>query len=225
MKLQTITINGWGQNNGYLNNLIPASREIKYGHLNKINDFYAEFQNTKCDVLIGWSLGGQMAIRAVEKKIVSPKLLVLISTPFQFVNSKEIRCGITKSIYANFVREYNSDPINTLRKFSVMISRNDDNAKNILEELRKSEQKEENWKRWLFELGEFSCKDIDFKDFPKTLIIHGRDDSIVDVTNTSLFLSLIKDCKVEVFDGCGHAPHIHSHDKVSKIIQEYTNEL
>ncbi len=54
---------------------------------------------------------------------------------------------------------------------------------------------------------------------PKTFSIHGRDDTIVDVTQTGLFKSLISDYALEIFDACGHAPHLHDEARVREIIK------
>ena len=54
---------------------------------------------------------------------------------------------------------------------------------------------------------------------PATTAIHGRDDTLVDASQTSLYKSLIKNYKFEIFDSCGHAPHLHDEDRVKNIIQ------
>ncbi len=76
---------------------------------------------------------------------------------------------------------------------------------------------------WLKEL-EFSCFDVDFKDFPKTIYIWGEGDAVVNNHQNTLqykyFANKISDFKVEIIKNCGHAPHFSHKEDFLNIINE-----
>ena len=217
-----ITFSGWGQKHDSLANIFPNAENIDYKNYQNIKDLFDELEGKDCDILVGWSLGGQIALRAASNKILNPKSIILFSTPFQFVANKTIKCGIDDNLFIEFENNFVANPEKLLKQFSLLIAKNDSNFKNVARNLDNSGGKnKENWKYWLKELKKFSCQKLDFSNIPETLIIHGRDDTIVDSTQTSLFLPLIGDLTLKILDNCGHAPHLHNEDLVNKIINDF----
>jgi pimeloyl-ACP methyl ester carboxylesterase len=217
-----ITISGWGQSSDSLANVAPeGALHLDYSKFANINDFFESIKGHNPDLVIGWSLGGQIALRAISEEIINPKALCLIATPYQFVVSKEIKCAMDRDTFNLFYRNFENDPVKTIRRFATLISLNDIHAHDILVKLRQGADIEHasKWLYWLEELENFSCNSLDFSKVPKTFAIHGRDDTLVDVTQTGLFKSLIKDYTLKVLENCGHAPHLHDSIQVSKIIQ------
>ncbi|MDB2414970.1 alpha/beta hydrolase [Rickettsiales bacterium] len=213
-----VTFSGWGQQYDSLDIIAPKANHIAYGHLENIDDLFQKIGHIECDILIGWSLGGQISLRAIDKKIIKTKKLVLISTPFQFVEGRGVKGGLSSEYFTKFQSDFSDDPIKTLNQFSLLVARNDKNQKEIIKTLRKNDPEELNWKYWLNELESFSCNFINFDNIPETLIIHGREDSIVDIAQTGVFIPLIKECQRVILDQCSHAPHLHDPKYVKELI-------
>ena len=217
-----ITLSGWGMAHDALAGVVPDSAtHLDYSNFKNIDTFFSSIKGESLDVVVGWSLGGQIALRAISENIIKPKALILLATPYQFVANKEIKCAMDRDSFNLFVSGFANDPVQTLNRFITLVSLNDTKAHEILTTLRQNKTKEHagRWLYWLEELENFSCNELDFSKMPKTFAVHGRDDTIVDVTQTGLFKSLISDYTLEIFDYCGHAPHLHDEARVKEIIK------
>lgn len=217
-----VTLSGWGQAFDALANVVPnGATHIDYGNFTNITGFFESIGKQNPDIVVGWSLGAQLALRAISEGIITPSHLVLIAAPYQFVANKDVKCGMDMDSFRFFYSNFENDPVKSIKRFMTLIAQNDTNIHAILTELR-STTKTENAARWLYwldELENFSCNSLDFSQIPKTIAIHGRDDTIVDISQTGLFKSLIADYTLEVFESCGHAPHLHNAERVKAIIE------
>ncbi|MBL6664327.1 MAG: alpha/beta hydrolase [Rickettsiales bacterium] len=227
-----LTLSGWGQKFDSLKvifrnqNFDPsffAQNPIihfDYTKFNNTQDFFKEikFQNLNPKMVIGWSLGGQLAIRLIEKKIITPKTLILIAPPFQMVKDKKISTAMSKKTYEEFYQSFSTSPTKTLKQFSILTAMNDKHAKEITKTLDINDKNQENLKFWLEELKNFTCFNVDFTDFPTTIFCQGSGDMIVHPNQTQYFQARIKDFTLEQFPNCGHAPHLNDPDKVTRII-------
>lgn len=218
------TLSGWGQASDSLS--VVSSNEsthIDYSNLADIDALFDTLKLQNPDVVIGWSLGGQLALRAISEGVITPSKLVLLATPYQFVASRDLKCAMDKESFNHFYSSFEKDPAKALKRFITLISVNDTSMHDILSQLRHAAKTHQtaNWLYWLSELECFSGNMLDFSKMPATCAIHGRDDTLVDVTQTSLFKSLIKDYRLEIFDSCGHAPHLHDVSRVRRIIKEF----
>lgn len=219
---KTLTFSGWGQKHTSLQNICGNNAtHIHYAKHSSIDALFDALKNTETDLVIGWSLGGQLALRAINEGIIRTKKLVLLATPFQFIKSNDLKCGMSKDNFEEFKTSYQTQPEKTLQRFAQLIAKNDTHQKNIAKTLLTNFETHENWVYWLNQLGKFSCKEINFNTIPDTLIIHGIDDTIVDFSQTSLFMPFIPPNQILSFDKCGHAPHLHDTNKVNQSITSF----
>lgn len=218
-----LCLSGWGQKFDSLEHVFSESffvSSFNYSTLNSVDDFFVEFASKKFDaeVLVGWSLGGQLALRLVEKKIIQPKLLILIAPPFQMIKDSRVQAGMAPKTFDEFYNNFASAPTKTLKQFAILTSMNDRNAKEIASGLDVSEENFEQLKFWLKELEKFSCFDLDFSSMPRTLYFHGAGDMIVHVSQAEYFRQRLKNLSLEIFKSCGHAPHLSDPQKFKEII-------
>lgn len=217
--MNTLTFSGWGQAPDALANIAPNATHIKYRDYPDTSSLFTSIKGTACDLLIGWSLGGQLALRAVDSGVLKPKLLVLLATPFQFLSSKSFKSGMDGDTFHAFETSFHNNPEATLEQFALLIAKNDSNAKRIITYLKSQpKQNPDKWSHWLEELRTFSCSKLSFNNMPKTIAIHGRDDTIVDVAQAGILHPLIADYTCHIFEKCGHAPHLHDEKQVIEII-------
>jgi pimeloyl-[acyl-carrier protein] methyl ester esterase len=222
-------LTGWGQKFDSLEPIFSESffdpffvSSFDFSTFDNVENFFAEIksQNPNPEILIGWSLGGQLAIRLIEKKILVPKLLILIAPPFQMVKDERIQAGMSKATYTEFHKNFSQAPDKTLKQFSILTAMNDSNASDIARTLDINDKNFEQLKFWLEELSRFSCFDVDFSNMPRTLFFHGAGDMIVHASQAEYFKARIKDCRLEIFKNCGHAPHLSDMKKMREIILE-----
>lgn len=223
-----LCLSGWGQkfdslefifNDQTLGPIFVESVDYsKFGAVEEFFDFVA--QNFSPEILVGWSLGGQLAIRLIEKQILKPKLLILIAPPFQLVKDSRIQAGMAPVTFKKFRDDFANAPDKTLKQFSILTAMNDRNASDIARNLDVNDENFAQLVYWLDELARFSCFDVDFSNMPRTLYLHGAGDMIVPTLQSQYFKARIKDFREEIFTQCGHAPQLNDIDRVRKIIAE-----
>ena len=298
MKKQKSTIlclSGWGQKSESLQaifNDFGKNYQIinfDYNQFSSIESLFTELSNLDIqpEIIIGWSLGGQLAIRSILAKIFKPKLLILLATPFQFVACPRVQTigtseklstnifknflwknfasfwhniaifcqkivkfipkkikkigtkkqilsysevpAMPKTTFNEFTESFTKLPNKTLKRFMALMLMNDKKAKHNIKSLKDlyleiDETNYENLLFWLKELGRFSCHHLDFKLLPKSLIIHGSEDMVINVNQSKLLAKKIANCKLEIFNNCSHIIHLHDLEKLQSIIKQQIDE-
>lgn len=220
--MKTVTLSGWGQPHDALQEIFPAATPIDYAHAASASEALRliALQAEDAKRVIGWSLGGQLAVRAIAEKLIAPKQLVLIATPYQFVDGT----AMGKETFARFYRNYQINPKRTLHKAWELLHYEDGRSDYIRDQLAAFNQDEvlaKDWLRWLGILEHYSCEPLDFSDFPPTLLIHGAKDKVVDVNQSRLFAHRIKGARLEIFPNGGHAPHWHDLPRLRELIASH----
>ena len=229
--MKALCFNGWGQIYNSLDFVIP--KELKpITHVNysqhssyKLLVEYLQDQKAKADVIIGWSLGGQIAVRLIRDGVLKPKLLILMAAPYQFVADKNVTSGMNSLAFLAFKNAFSLLPSSTLQRFAFMVGHNDSHMKQIVDDLGIDQENFIAWSKWLDEIKDFSCHKVDFRHFPRTVIIHGDGDTVVNVQQASLFSEKIKNSRLEIMKLSGHAPHLHDPALVKKIIKEELKKI
>ncbi len=231
-KKQILCLSGWGQKSDSLKIIFNDKvfdpffvTFFDYLKFAKIEEFFSSIQteNKNPEILLGWSLGGQLAIRLVEKKIFQPKLLVLLAPPFQMIKDNRIQAGMAKATFDKFYENFSQAPDRTLKQFAILTAMNDRHSTEIARTLDVHEQNFSQLQAWLEELARFSCFDVDFSEMPRTILFQGAGDMIVHSSQAEYFRQRIKNFRLEIFKNCGHAPHLSNVERMREIILEEIN--
>jgi pimeloyl-[acyl-carrier protein] methyl ester esterase len=228
-----LCLSGWGQN---FKSLEASFSENILQKLNISSLNYSSFEGflklkeslkfpSNPDVIIGWSLGGQIALRLIQNKIFTPQLLVLIAPPFQMVKDSRIQAGMSQKTYNEFFNNLSQAPDATLKKFSILSIMNDKNKSQIMKNLEISDENHQKLLIWLQELKDFSCFDFDFKNIPPTLFYIGAGDMVVHNSQSKYFADRINDFELHIFDNCGHAPHLSNKELFNEILTKKLKSL
>ena len=169
------------------------------------------------EVVIGWSLGGQVAIRLIEKEILKPKLLILIDTPFQFVEDDKNEVGMPSQSFNQFQNALDENPAKALAYLAHLTSLGDKNPEDVLKNMVAIENTD-NLYSWLKELKNFNCFNVDFKNFPKTVYVCGDGDAVVNSKQYTYFNERFGDFEMQIIFSCGHAPHFSHKNEFLNII-------
>jgi esterase/lipase len=225
---KVLCMSGWAQKPSSLSNLLQNKYDksdildFDYSVFANIDDFYKNILDNELnpEVAVGWSLGGQLLCRLIEKKIIRPKLLILISTPFQFVKSAKIPAAMPRKSFDKFHHDFVSKPDKTLKKFALLMNINDKNGKELASNLDIHDKNHQNLVFWLDELARFSCFDIDFNNFPKTIIFHGKKDMVVHESQSAFFKNNINKSLLFLIKDCGHAPIANNSEFIKNKVKE-----
>ncbi len=227
MSKKILCLSGWGQKSDSLEIIFKESffdpffvSSFDYSALASTESFFTEIKSQNPEILIGWSLGGQLSVRLIEKRILAPKLLILLAPPFQMIKDERIQAAMSRETFDQFYKNFSLAPSQTLKQFAILTAMNDRNASDIAKTLDINDKNFANFKFWLEELSRFSCFDVDFTNMPRTLFIQGAGDMIVHASQANYFSEKIKNCRLEIFKNCGHAPHLNDLARLRKIISE-----
>ncbi len=227
-----LCFSGWGQKFDSLEPIFSDEKfsdftieSVDYSKFHGFEEFFTNFknQNKDCDILLGWSLGGQICLKLIEMGLLNPKKLVLIAPPFQMVKDENIRAGMGQDVFAEFYKNFADSPDATLKKFSILTAMNDKNSGQIAKNLDISDENHEQLILWLDELKNTSFFDFDFSKTPKTLFFHGKGDMIVHILQMSYFKKRISDFTALQYENCGHAPHFSDVERFSDDLFRFVN--
>jgi len=87
----------------------------------------------KNSIIVGWSLGGLIAIK-IAQQIKVKKLVLLASSPC-FVNSNNWEYGIKRDIFSEFYKNLQHNTEKTLKQFTLLQSNNKQQAKNLYQQI------------------------------------------------------------------------------------------
>ncbi len=227
MSKKILCLSGWGQKFDSLEFIFQDSSfapffvsSIDHSKFSSVESFFdkIKLQNINPDIAVGWSLGGQLLVRLIEKKLIKPSLLVLIAPPFQMIKDSRVHAGMSLTTFKEFYKNFADAPDKTLKQFAILTAMNDRNASDIAKTLNINDKNFDHLKFWLEELSRFSCFDVDFSNMPRTLFLQGSGDMIVHESQAQYFKERIKDFRLEIFNNCGHAPHLNDVDRIRKVI-------
>jgi len=228
--MKILTLSGWGQPHDALEVVAPSATHFDYSDFENVADVLGALAEVaqNYDVIIGWSLGGQLAVRAISAGLIMPKKLLLIGAPFQFVRTDFLNLGMPQDQFQKFRDNYANNSARTLAKAWELVAIGDANSEIVKEHLQKQNKEkmlEKNWLNWLDLLNDFSCNSLDFSNFPliDTLLLHGAGDAVVSHAHAQEFVKNIPYAKHILLENSGHAPHWHDSAQVRKHILELFN--
>lgn len=216
--MKVLCLTGWQQPADALSVIAPEDTiHFKYDVYVDVNTAINTMPLTP-DTAIGWSLGGQLLVRAVASGHVRPKKIILLGAAFQFLNSDNYQNGIPTADFTNVVQGYKNKPEDMLRGFHVMVGSGDSQSVRITRTLNTSLVLWKNGLFWLEELGRFSCTSLNFSNFPETIIVHGKNDKVTSPKQAEDFKHLIPHAQLRLLDDCAHAPHLHDSQSLKQLI-------
>lgn len=140
MEQKILLITGWGGGAELLKPLHEALE--KQGHVvERINIFNALDDDmlqqhvelaVKFDVIIGWSLGGQLAtilVNQIQQQYVQQKVLITLASNPCFVAQSDWSAAMPVDTFMQFKESFEQDAITTLKRFGLLVCQGTSSAK------------------------------------------------------------------------------------------------
>lgn len=184
----------------------------------------AELPDQSC-ILVGWSLGGNIALRLAEKYPKCVKSLILITSNPHFVKTASWP-GMNAQVLQQFAANIQQNTASTLLRFMGLQVRGHPEAKALLKKMRATVQECVSPMPEVLELGLQVLQNLDQRvalsnlDIPVQLIF-GEQDSLVPVAVAESCRLLKPDLDVQQIAGTGHAPFITDQRQVLERMQEF----
>lgn len=243
-----VLLHGWGMHGGLwgkFNDLISNycqthvidlpgfgySKDIKNDFtLNAITDVIEEYINKLAQPvsLIGWSLGGLIAMNVLKRKNITLDKVVLIATTPSFTKKQDWNTAMEQSVFNDFSNDLKADYKKTLKRFLSLQTRGSDLAREDLRELNKklNERGEPNIKA--LENGLKILSEVDLRSESENkipaMIILGEKDTLVPLSVKHEFEKTFPNLDQLILEKTGHAPFISNPELCAEKIKNFINE-
>ncbi len=224
--MRSLTLSGWTQPSDALLPLVGdaaiafdyseyASPEASFEALRAFQDI---------PHVVAWSMGGQLALRAIAAGVLCPAHLTLIAPPIQFVADKstapdaseEAVAAMDPLTFTQFRNNYAAQPARTKNRFHALVAKGDRDFTRILSRLEHHPRVEDTarWLPWLDDLGAYTLTEAVLARIPPTLIVHGTHDAIVPHAQGAWLAERLPQAQLNSWHEVGHAPHVHDMDRL-----------
>jgi pimeloyl-ACP methyl ester carboxylesterase len=224
-RVKALILSGWGNASESLDNILPSNvtdvSHFRYHHLQDKEEVMRALTSidSQPDIVVGWSLGGKLAVNAVAEGVLKPKLLVLVGTSYEYVPNGGINNAVKDLKQGDFYENFRADPEETRRHFIDSMLKGDSRADAMRPDIKLDAEHDMDWLHWLKEL-QFGCEKADLSSMPRTLIVHGQNDAIVLPKQAEEMHRHIPNSRLEMIPASGHMPHLHASESVKALIAE-----
>lgn len=179
----------------------------------------------KCNIL-GWSLGGQVAMYLAIKMPEFVEKLILMSTTPCFVEKIDWPYGVNKQFFLNFEIEAKKNLNDSLMKFFLIQTRGINDSKKMMKFLKKEfiELRDENKSGMQSALNVLKEADLrnDVKKIDKlTLIITGDKDRLTSTKASVWLYETIKGATLKEIKGANHMPFISHKEAMTASVKKF----
>ena len=176
--------------------------------------------------ILGWSLGGQVAMSLAIRMPEFVEKLILMSTTPCFVEKKDWSYGVNKQFFSNFEMEAKQNLNNSLMKFFLIQTRDIDDSKNVMKFLKNKfiELKDENkggMESALNVLKETDLRNEVQKIDKPTLIIAGDKDRLTSSKASIWLYEKIKGATLKEIKGANHMPFISHRETMTESVKKF----
>jgi pimeloyl-[acyl-carrier protein] methyl ester esterase len=174
--------------------------------------------------IVAWSMGGLLAIKLAARFPDVVENICFISSAPKFVCVDNENAGIDYQWFNQFVSQYRTQPVETLKKFLTLQVKNDASARTCLRVLKRA-CNFENYDLIECGFGLELLQQLDLSGQLKALkcntsFIHGSSDAVVNLQSVQ-HAAYISNSPLSIISDAGHTPHISQPDAVADIIKTY----
>jgi malonyl-CoA O-methyltransferase len=235
-----VLLHGWGAHSNSWSPLVPALQKIGnvialdlpgFGesisipnfNLDAVLSLIAEELPEKC-VLIGWSLGGVLAVQLAARYPKKITRLVTLAANLKFVATGAYQTAMAPAVNAQFNQAFECDAQATLKLFSGLLAQGDLNERMMLKKVRSLVNPHAinaNWSQALKLLADVDNRDTFVLLAQKGLHLLAEKDALVPVSAYTFMAALNSNQRVEIIPDAAHAVHWSNPEMVAQLIMSF----
>jgi pimeloyl-[acyl-carrier protein] methyl ester esterase len=182
----------------------------------------------KTVVLLGWSLGGLIALNILKRKNVDvAKVIFIASTPC-FTKKNDWPDAIEQSVFDSFENDIGTDYKKTLQRFLSLQTRGSELDRESLRMLKSNISERGEPDIQALKSGLKILRDADLRDevteATPALVILGEKDTLVPVSVKNEFAKQFSNSEIIIINKAAHAPFISHPDICALNIKNFINE-
>ena len=215
-RITTVDLPGHGQSPP------PASGEYS---VDSLSDLVSQHL-TADTILVGWSLGGLIAINIAARYPELVRKLILVASSPQFANTDTWEHGVKKSIIDGFACDLTQNYRETINRFLAIQTFGSDKAKPVIRELKEKvfahgEPHLDSLSKGLQILKNCNLWQAAQHIPCPTLIVLGEKDTLIPRSSGKQTQHAIANSQLSIIKGAGHAPFISHPDEFLKTIKTF----
>jgi pimeloyl-ACP methyl ester carboxylesterase len=222
-----LALPGWAQPHDALHSIAPHATHFDYVNHANIESIAGALAGRKYDAVIGWSLGGVIARQLITRGDLLANALISIASPYQFVRDVRLHDAMPPDTFEQFYANYRDDSERTAKRFHGLLVKGDSRMKELLGLLRTHPKVTQNrhWLPWLDFLNHYSAHDHSYQNLPPTLLLHGRNDSVVPFSQSERLQEKLPHATLIAYDEAAHVPHLHAPDTMKSHINDFLKKV
>lgn len=176
--------------------------------------------------LVGWSMGGMVALALAARHPDKVAKLVLMGTSPAFVNRQDWTFGLAPEVLAGFAADLEQDYRATLLRFLALQARGGDAARAVVGRLREVVFARGEPAADVLASGLVLLRTVDLRDAAATvacptLVVHGAHDTLCPVAAGQWLAERIPQARLARHEGASHAPFISHPDWFAAVVTEF----
>ncbi|WP_428354975.1 pimeloyl-ACP methyl ester esterase BioH [Methyloprofundus sp.] len=189
-----------------------------------VDAIHAQLPEKKC-MLLGWSLGGNVALRLAEKYPQRIKSLMLVASNPRFTQSKSWP-GVAPQNLQEFADNLQANPVHTLLRFMSLQVLGKPDAKSMLKQIKLVMQESPVADPGALQGGLRVLQTIDQRETIRhlalpVLMVFGGLDTLVPVSVAKECQLLSERIETRTIDGAGHIPFFSEQQQLLALLQDF----
>jgi len=190
-------------------------------------DAIAEVLPDRPSTIVGWSLGGMLAMQIAERFPERVKRLVLVATTPRFRSGAGWDSGCSEEVFQGFSAGVNSHAAKTLNRFFAMMFQGDDLERSQYNSLAREAVDRDNppsleaLQKGLEYLDQLDLINaVPFIRQP-ALVLHGESDVIVPEAAGAWLAASLPTAEYHRLEHCGHVPFLTKSDQFNQLLEAW----
>lgn len=223
--INLVLIHGWGCDSRTWQPLLESLQKIAsvtlidlpgFGSAPALSEFSLDAVLGKIErqlpaksVVMGWSLGGMLAVQLAARFPERIDAVITLATNVKFVADKTYLSAMPRAINRQFNESFAQDPQATLKLFCGLLAQGDENERSLLKQLRRNEigSVTENWVQALQLLSSLDNRHAIAQLRQPCVHMYAEKDALVPVAAVNAIKEINPHHDVMVFEQTAHALH------------------
>jgi pimeloyl-[acyl-carrier protein] methyl ester esterase len=194
--------------------------------LESMADAVARSAPRRCHV-VGWSLGGEVALAWARRRPRQVRRLALIATTPCFTSRPGWPCATAPAVLREFRRSLAADRAGTLARFTAAQAKGDARARRcagVLQRLGERDTSDDVLAAGLAVLAQADLRAALPRMRQPTLVLHGAHDRIVPLAAGHRLAAALPNGSFSLLRTCAHAPFLSQPDRIARALRGFFDE-
>lgn len=179
--------------------------------------------------VLGWSLGGTLALSWARRYPQQVERLILLSTTPSFMAREDWPHGTSAAVMRNFSTSLQADPVAVMRNFFRLLVEGEAQREESLTQLRDLYATMPAASKQALVYGMELLRDTDLRAQltqigQPALLLHGENDAVTSVEAARSMATQLPDARIQTIARCGHAPHLTHADEIYHCIRDFLGD-